>query len=105
MRRHEWVGVVAGVVLSGAVHTAKTLARPAINLSTGGVGAPIVSTVEDASSFSLSLAAIFVPMLVIAAFVLLVWGGFVLWRRVRRSRRRLRPPAPHAPPSPDLTAP
>lgn len=105
MRRHEWVGIVAGVAVAGAMHTVKALARPAINLSTGGVGAPVVSTVEDASSFSLSLTAIFVPVLVIVALVLLVLGGFTLWRRIRRSRRLRHAVDPPAPPSPNLTAP
>jgi Domain of unknown function (DUF4126) len=88
MTDHPWVGVVLGVVVSGLVHTGKVAARPPINATTVGVGAPVVSTIEDGASIGLSLVAVFIPVVVtvllvgLAAF--LVW----LWVRVRRWRRR-----------------
>ena len=88
MTQHPWVGVVLGVVVSGLVHSGKVAARPPINATTVGVGAPVVSTIEDGTSIGLSLVAVFIPVLVVvvlaglAAF--LVW----LWVRVRRWRRR-----------------
>lgn len=94
MTSHPWAGVVLGVVVSGLVHTGKVAARPAINAGTLGAGAPVVSTVEDATSLGLSLIAIFIPVLVILA--LLVLSGSVYWagRRIRRWRRRRRRPLP-----------
>lgn len=89
MRDHPWVGIVGGVVVAGAVHVTKAISRPAINLTTGGVGGPIVSTVEDVSSVTLSLIALFVPVLVIGALILLVWGLIAMWGRVLRARRRV----------------
>lgn len=90
MQDHAWVGAVAGVAVAGIVHVTKTVSRPAINLTTGGAGGPVVSVAEDASSFSLSLIAIFLPALVIGALILLGWGLWAMWSRVARARRRIR---------------
>ena len=90
MQQHEWVGAILGVVVAGGVHTTKAVSRPAINVTTAGVGGPIVSTIEDASSFTLSLIALFLPVLVIGALILLGWGLWSMWKRVGRARRRVR---------------
>jgi uncharacterized membrane protein len=90
MAQHQWVGVVLGVVVAGLVHAGKTTARPAANVATLGVGAPVLSTVEDGASVGLSLIALFVPLLVVVALLaVLVAFGWLLWRtRARRRRRR-----------------
>ncbi len=87
MTEHPWVGVVLGIVVSGLVHSGKMAARPVINVSTVGVGAPIVSTAEDGVSVGLSLIALFIPLLVILALALLAWLFVWLVLRVRRRRR------------------
>jgi hypothetical protein len=71
--------VVAGVVLAGGVHAAKATARPVVNASTGGVGAPVVSAVEDGAALVMSVAAIVVPIL--AILVLLGIVALIVWRR------------------------
>ncbi|MDF8266532.1 DUF4126 domain-containing protein [Luteipulveratus flavus] len=91
MQQHPWVGAVGGIVIAGLVHTTKAAIRPAVNVSTAGIGAPVISGVEDVASVGLSLTAIFLPLLVIVALVVLVWAVWVLWRRMRRMRRRRRP--------------
>jgi hypothetical protein len=88
MSDNPWVGVALGVVVSGLVHTGKVVARPPVNVTTAGLGAPIVSTVEDGTSVGLSLIAIFVPVLVVVALVLLAWALVWMWLRLRRRRRR-----------------
>jgi multidrug transporter EmrE-like cation transporter len=87
------VSVVLGVLISGLVHTGKMAARPAINVGTVGTGAPVVSTLEDISSLSLSLIALIAPVLVILALALLAWLLIWMWLRVRRWRRTRRDPA------------
>jgi hypothetical protein len=87
MRQNPWVGFVLGVVVAGIVHTGKALARPVVNVSTLGVGTPVVSTVEDGASFTMSLIAIFTPILVVVALVLLGWAMITLFRRGERRRR------------------
>jgi hypothetical protein len=87
MQQNPWVGVVLGIIVSGLVHTGKVAARPPINAGTAGLGAPVVSTLEDGTSVGLSLVAIFVPVLVIVLLALLAWFLVWMWLRVRRWRR------------------
>ena len=79
-----WVGVVAGLLTAGGVHATKAAVRPAVTVSTGGLGNPVVSAIEDAVSLVVSVLAIVAPVLMA---VLLVIGGLLLWRWWRRRRR------------------
>lgn len=88
MQDHPWVGVLLGIVTAGVVHTGKAVSRPVVNATTGGLGTPVVSAAEDGASLTLSLVAIFLPVLVVFLLLLLAWGAFALWRRTRRRRRR-----------------
>ncbi|MFI1193449.1 DUF4126 domain-containing protein [Micromonospora sp. NPDC020750] len=85
----QWVPVVTGVLIALGVHLLKSAARPVINATTAGVGAPVASTAEDATSIVMSLVAIILPVLVLAFLV-----GFVLFLfwflRRRKGRRRER---------------
>jgi uncharacterized membrane protein len=79
--------VVAGLIgisLSGAVHGVKATSRPAITASTGGFGNPLVSLVEDGIAAMTSVLAILVP---IAAIILLLLFGLLLWFLYRRIRQ------------------
>lgn len=88
-----WVGVVAGLLAAGGVHAGKAAARPVVNVATGGVGAPVVSAVEDGTSLVASLLAILAPLLLV---VLVVVGFFAVraWWRRRREARRLQRETP-----------
>ncbi|MGQ5262820.1 DUF4126 domain-containing protein [Micromonospora sp. ZYX-F-536] len=83
---HQWVPVVAGVLLALGVHLLKSAARPVVNATTAGFGAPVASTAEDATSVVVSLVAIILPVLVLAFLLGLV--AFVYWFVRRRSERR-----------------
>jgi hypothetical protein len=76
--------IALGILLAGGVHAVKAASRPVVNLATGGVGAPVVSTAEDVAAAGSTLIALFVPLLVIgvaaAAAVIAVW---VYSRRTR----------------------
>lgn len=78
---------VIGVILALSTHVAKASGRAVVNLSTAGVGAPVVSTVEDVSALTMTVLAILVPVLVIVFLVILVGLGFWIWQR-RTQRRR-----------------
>ncbi|MFG1660470.1 DUF4126 domain-containing protein [Micromonospora chersina] len=86
---HQWVPVVVGVLIALGVHLLKSAARPVINATTAGFGAPVASTAEDATSAVMSVVAILLPVLVLAFLVLLVAFFFWFLRR-RRERRRER---------------
>jgi len=83
---HRWVPIAAGVLISLVVHGMKATARPVVNVSTAGVGAPIVSTAEDVFSATLSVVAIVLPVLVLVFLVALVAGFFWVLRRRRRRK-------------------
>ena len=88
--QYPWVGVVLGVVVAGIVHVGKTTARPAANVATLGMGAPVLSTVEDGASLGLSLIALFVPLLVIVALLAVLAAlGWLVWRARSARRRRV----------------
>ncbi|MGE9808158.1 MULTISPECIES: DUF4126 domain-containing protein [unclassified Janibacter] len=90
MQQNQWAGILLGIVVSGLVHSGKMAARPVVNATTLGVGAPVVSTVEDGASIGLSVIAIFLPLLVIIAIVILLLAFIWAWRAAARLRRRRR---------------
>lgn len=83
----QWVPVAIGVVTALVVSLTKTAVRPAANVATAGVAAPVLSTVEDVTSISLVFLAILLPMLVLVALIVLAWTGISLLRRRGRRRR------------------
>ena len=87
MQDHPWVGVLLGVAVAGIVHATKATARPVVNATTVGVGTPVVSAAEDVASLALSLVAVFLPVLVVVALLLVGWAAYAMLRRVRRRRR------------------
>jgi hypothetical protein len=84
-----WVGVVAGIITAGGIHATKAAARPGVNVSTAGVGGPVVSLVEDAVSLAASLLAVLAPLLLVVFVAALVWWLRRAWIR-RREARALR---------------
>ena len=93
---HQWVPVVTGVLLALGVHLLKSAARPVINATTAGIGAPVASTAEDATSVVVSLVAIILPVLVLVVLVGLAFFIFWFFRRRSDDAANGRPPAPPA---------
>lgn len=81
-----WVGLLAGIVAAGGVHAGKSAARPVVNVATAGVGAPVVSVVEDGTSAVASVLAVLAPVLLLVLTIVLAVVGWRWWR-ARRSRR------------------
>jgi hypothetical protein len=88
---HQWVPVAAGVLIALCVHGVKATARPVVNATTAGLGAPVASTAEDFGSVVLSLLAILLPILVLLGLVLLALGSWWVLRRRRQRRQERRP--------------
>ncbi len=80
---NAWVPIALGVLLALGTHLLKALARPLVNMTTGGLGAPVVSTVEDVTSLVLSLAAVLMPVLVLVVLGVVAWVTARWWRRRR----------------------
>lgn len=83
-RSGQWVPVAVGVVVALVVHLTKTTVRPAANVTTAGVAAPVLSTIEDIVSTGLAIVAIVVPLLVLVIAAAMVWAAIKLLRRRRR---------------------
>jgi uncharacterized membrane protein len=76
--------IVAGVLVAGTVHAAKATTRPAVNTTTAGFGAPVVSVIEDVAATITTFVALVAPYLIavlVAGIGALFW---LLWRRKRR---------------------
>jgi hypothetical protein len=82
-RTGQWLPVVIGVVTALVVHLTKSAVRPAANVATGGVAAPVLSTLEDFTSAGLTFIAILLPALVIVVLIALVWAAVWLLRKRR----------------------
>ena len=80
----QWIPIAIGVVTALAVHLTKTAVRPAANVATAGIAAPVLSTIEDVTSIGLVFIAILLPVLVLVVVALVAWAAFKLWRRRRR---------------------
>ncbi|HBX70541.1 MAG TPA: DUF4126 domain-containing protein [Chloroflexi bacterium] len=84
---HPVLAMVAGILIAGTVHTAKSVAvRPAVTATTAGAGNVPVSILEDIISTVLSIFAILIPVL-IAAIIILV-TAFIIWWLWRRANRQ-----------------
>jgi hypothetical protein len=83
----KWIPVAMGVVVALIVHLTKTAVRPAANVATAGVAAPVLSTIEDATSVGLVFVAILIPALVLVVVIAMAWAVIALLRRRRRKKR------------------
>lgn len=79
----QWIPVAIGVAIALVVSLTKSTVRPAANVATAGVAAPVLSTVEDVASVALVFVAILVPVLVLVAVLALAWAAVRLLRRRR----------------------
>jgi hypothetical protein len=80
----QWIPIVVGVLVARVVSLTKSTVRPAANVATAGVAAPVLSTIEDGVSIALVFVAILIPVVVLVVLVALVWGFVKLLRRRHR---------------------
>jgi uncharacterized membrane protein len=90
----KWIPVVIGVVIALVVHLVKSAVRPAANVTTAGVAAPVLSTMEDVTSIGLVFVALLMPALVLVFVLALAWAAWSLLRRRRRRRLQQARPDP-----------
>ncbi|HSN76817.1 MAG TPA: DUF4126 domain-containing protein [Anaerolineae bacterium] len=80
---HPALALGAGLLLAGGVHTAKATVRPIVTATTGGLGNPVVSTVEDIVALVVSVMSILLPILTFIAIVVL---AAIIWRKWLRRK-------------------
>jgi hypothetical protein len=81
------VALLAGGGSAGLLHAARATARPAVSGATAGIGAPVLSIVEDFASLLLVIVAFVLPIIAGLVVILLLVGAFLAVRRVRRFAR------------------
>ena len=92
----QWIPIAIGVVTALVVCLTKSAVRPAANVATAGVAAPVLSTVEDVTSVTLVFIAILIPVLVLVVLLALAWAVLSFLRRRRRKAAAARLGAPPA---------
>lgn len=83
------LSLALGVVVAGGVHATRAAVRPVATASTAGLGNPLLSAAEDAGSLTLSVLAVFLPLLSALGLVGLAVVGYRLWSGVSRRRPRV----------------
>jgi hypothetical protein len=86
------LAAMLGLVTAGSVHATKAGFRPLVTATTGGLGNPVVSVIEDILALVGTIMAIFAPLLVGLFLIALIVVALVFWRRLR-ARRARRPTA------------
>lgn len=77
---------VFGIIVALVPHILKLVSRPVVNLATAGLGASVMSTLEDITAVIVTVLAVLLPLLALGVMVLLAVLG-VRWIRRIRSRR------------------
>lgn len=83
---HPAVAAVLGLVSAGGMHALKATGRPLVTATTGGLGNPVVSVLEDIVAIVLALLALLAPLLVALLLLALVLLFVLLVRRYRARR-------------------
>jgi hypothetical protein len=85
---HPALAIIAGLLVAGTVHAAKSAAiRPAVTATTGGAGNIPVSVTEDVIATVLSILSVVIPV-VIAVLLIFMTTTFIwlMWRRANARR-------------------
>ena len=83
----QWVlGLIAGGGAAAAVQATTVVTRASSSVTTGGLGNPIVSSVETSGAFLGSALSILAAPFAVGIFVLLLGSGVWIWFR-RRNRK------------------
>lgn len=90
----KWaLALIAGGGAAAMFQGGTVVARAASTATTGGIGNPIVSTVENISAIILSILAVLLPIVAVALLVIIVVVMVKLYRRFRSRKTIRRTPA------------
>lgn len=79
------LAAILGLVTAGSVHAIKTGFRPLVTATTGRLGNPVVSAIEDVLALVGTILALFASLLVAIFLIVLIVVTFAFWRRLRAS--------------------
>jgi len=84
---HPAIAMGAGILVAGGFHASRAAIRPVATATTGGIGNPILSLIEDVVSVVLSILAILIPVIAFVLFLVLLFFVATSWGRLRRRVR------------------
>ncbi|HYI13006.1 MAG TPA: DUF4126 domain-containing protein [Thermoanaerobaculia bacterium] len=87
-------GIIIGTPVSLGFHTLKAATRVGSTATTFGCANPVLSLIEDVVALCLSVLAIFAPIVVPIALVLIAWALWTVVKRLRRTSAETGAPAP-----------
>ena len=83
----QWLlALIAGGGSAGAVQATTVLTRASSSVTTGGLGNPIVASVETSGAFLGSALSVLVAPFAVAMVVLMLGAGVWIWYRRRKHR-------------------
>jgi hypothetical protein len=85
---HPAVWLILGLLCAGAVHTAKAVSRPVVNVASVGFATPVVSALENLVSTTLAIVSILAPVLAAILVAIFAWIAIRLFRKLLRRRNR-----------------
>jgi len=74
---------ICGVLAAGLTHGTRTAVRPVVTGTTGGIGNPIISFLENIAAVMITILAIIAPFIALIAIVLMIVLAVMVFRRVR----------------------
>lgn len=89
--------MIAGLLVAGAVHTAKSAAvRPLISAASGGTASPIASFVEDLAATAISVLSVVLPILMLIFLIFTIWWVIWIVRKIKHKKGPLKEPVQDA---------
>jgi len=87
---HPIFSLLVGLLAAGSFHAMKVVTRPVVNVTTGGIGTPVVSLAEDIFAGTTVFLAITLPVLALVFLVLMLLLWAVTFLALRRLWQHLR---------------
>lgn len=84
---HPVLSMACGLLVAGSVNAVKSfVARPAVEVTTAGLGVPVMSGLEDIVATIVSILSVALPFLMIIFVFLMVWLISAIFSRRRKKR-------------------
>jgi uncharacterized membrane protein len=80
------LAIIAGGGTAVAISGSSSVTRLASTTTTGGLGNPIVSTIETVTAAFMSLISIFIPLLAIAFVIAILVFIFILYKKIKPAK-------------------
>ncbi|MEA4812283.1 MAG: DUF4126 domain-containing protein [Anaerolineaceae bacterium] len=88
------LSVIAGILVAGTVHAAKSAAiRPVISAASAGTASPVASFIEDIAATAISLLSVVLPILMLFFLILIIWWVVWIIRKLKHKKPRAESPA------------